>query len=94
MEDGSATWAELFGAYLRQNDLVIMEACRKVLKDFEEDLMACETWLEMFDALGKFYQPHMNREYFILIQSNQIGYLDEINDPQEFLKAYLQHYSK
>ena len=52
MEEASGTWAELFGAYLRQNDLVIMEACRKVLKDFEEDLMACETWLEMFDALG------------------------------------------
>ena len=55
MEEASYTWAELFGAFL----------C-KVLN--EKDLMVCETWLEMFDALCKCYQPQMNHKYFISIQ--------------------------
>jgi hypothetical protein len=29
-----------------------MEICRKVLKDFEEELLVCEDWLEMFDVMG------------------------------------------
>jgi hypothetical protein len=29
-----------------------MEACKRTLKEFEEDLMVCESMLEMFDVLG------------------------------------------
>ena len=47
-------WTEKFGNYIRHNDIVIMEVCRKVLKNFEEDLLVCEDWLEMFDVMGKF----------------------------------------
>jgi hypothetical protein len=32
-----------------------MEVCRKVLKDFEEELLVCEDWLEIFDVMGKIY---------------------------------------
>jgi len=66
---GEATpWTELFSAFIRQNDLAIMEACRKVLKEFEEDLLVCDTWQEMFDVLG---------------------FLDEVSEPQEFLRNLL-----
>lgn len=34
---------------------MLMEACKKVLKEFEEELIVCEDWMEMFDVLG-FYQ--------------------------------------
>lgn len=72
-EDASKTWTEQLSKHIRNNDLQIMEACRKVLKDFEEDLIVCEDWMEMFDVLG---------------------FLDEISDPQEFLKNYLQNFAK
>lgn len=72
-EDAAKSWTEHLSKHIRNNDLQIMEACRKVLKDFEEDLIVCEDWLEMFDVLG---------------------FLDEINDPQEFLKNYLQTFAK
>ena len=45
-------WTEKFGNYIRRNDIAIMEICRKVLKDFEEELLVCEDWLEMFDVMG------------------------------------------
>ncbi len=45
-------WTEKFGTYIRHNDIALMESCRKVLKEFEEDLFVCEEWLEMFDVLG------------------------------------------
>ena len=40
---------------IRHNDIKIMEVCRKVLKDFEEELLVCEDWLEIFDVMGKIY---------------------------------------
>jgi hypothetical protein len=52
-EENIATpWTELFGTYLRKNDIFIMDACRTVLKEFEENLFVCETWIEIFDVLG------------------------------------------
>ena len=48
----TATWSERFAIYIRQNDIALMESCRKVLKEFEEELMVCEAWQEMFDVLG------------------------------------------
>ena len=49
------SWTERFANYIRHNDISLMESCRRVLKEFEEELMVCEDWLEMFDVLG-FYQ--------------------------------------
>jgi len=67
------TWTEKFGNYIRHNDIAIMEICRKVLKDFEEELLVCEDWLEMFDVMG---------------------FLEDVNDPLEFLKTCLQNFAK
>ena len=53
-EESSVIWTERFANFLRHNDLVIMESCRRVLKEFEEELMVCEDWMEIFDVLGKF----------------------------------------
>ncbi len=52
-EDSQQVWKEKFGTYIRHNGITLMEACRKVLKEFEEDLLVCEDWMEMFDVLGK-----------------------------------------
>lgn len=51
--NSSQIWTEKFSTYIRHNDINIMEVCRKVLKDFEEELLVCEDWLEMFDVMGK-----------------------------------------
>ena len=48
----TSTWSERFATYIRQNDVALMESCRKVLKEFEDELMVCEAWQEMFDVLG------------------------------------------
>lgn len=47
-------WTEVFASYIRKNDTVLLEDCKKILKEFEEELMICEDWLEMFDVLGNF----------------------------------------
>jgi len=52
-EDSQQIWTEKFGTYIRHNDIALMESCKKVLKEFEEELMVCEDWMEMFDVLGK-----------------------------------------
>ena len=52
-DDPQQVWTEKFGTYIRHNDIALMESCRKVLKEFEEELMVCEDWMEMFDVLGK-----------------------------------------
>ena len=67
------SWSEKFATFIRHNDIGLMESCRKVLKEFEEELMVCEAWQEMFDVLGL---------------------LTDIEDPAEFLKSYLQNFSK
>jgi E3 ubiquitin-protein ligase UBR4 len=51
-ETSSPVWTEKFATYIRHNDIGLMDACRKILKEFEEDLMVCEDWVEMFDVLG------------------------------------------
>ena len=48
----AASWTETLCTYIRKNDVAIMEACKRTLKEFEEDLMVCESMLEMFDVLG------------------------------------------
>jgi hypothetical protein len=53
-EDQQQSWTEKFAMYIRQSDIALMEACRKVLKEFEQELMVCEDWVEIFDVLGKF----------------------------------------
>lgn len=50
--NSTASWTETLCTYIRKNDVVIMEACKKTLKEFEEDLMVCESLLEIFDVLG------------------------------------------
>jgi hypothetical protein len=47
-----STWTEQLAYYIRHNDVPLMEACRKVLKEFEEELIVCEDWIEIFDVLG------------------------------------------
>ena len=75
-----------------------MEACRKVLKEFEEDLMVCEDWMEMFDVLGKNLNFIRHKFWICFKLLNLIsfskGYLEEIAEPTEFLKAYLTTFSK
>ena len=51
-EEG-ASWTERFANYIRNNDLPMMDACRRVLKEFEDELLVCEDWMEIFDVLGK-----------------------------------------
>jgi len=72
-ENNSQAWTEKFATYIRHNDITIMEVCAKILKNFEEELLVCEEWLEMLDVMG---------------------FLEEINDPYEFLKNYLLTFSK
>ena len=52
VEDPSQIWTEILGNYIRHNDIVLMESCRQILKEFEEELMLCEDWNEMFDVIG------------------------------------------
>jgi hypothetical protein len=49
----TASWPETFANYIRHNDVALMESCAKVLKEFEEELMVCEDWMEIFDVLSK-----------------------------------------
>ncbi len=64
-------WTEQLSGYIRRNELTIIDACRRVLKDFEEELLVCESWQEMFDV---------------------IGLLDQVSDPNEFIKTLLNNY--
>jgi hypothetical protein len=48
-----ANWNERLANYIRRNDILLMDSCRKVLKEFEEELLVCEDWTEFFDVLGK-----------------------------------------
>ncbi len=52
IEDPQQPWTECFAYYIRHNDSLLMESCRKVLNEFEEELIVCEDWIEMFDVLG------------------------------------------
>ncbi len=47
------SWPETFATYIRHNDVALMESCVRILKEFEEELMVCEDWMEMFDVLSK-----------------------------------------
>jgi hypothetical protein len=96
-EDSQQVWTEKFGTYIRHNDIALMEACRKVLKEFEEDLMVCEDWMEMFDVLGKNFKHWY--QFWICFKLLKLicflkGYLEDITEPTEFLKAYLTTFSK
>ncbi|RMZ99744.1 E3 ubiquitin- ligase UBR4-like [Brachionus plicatilis] len=51
-QDGDRPWTELLATYIRHNDVAIMEFCKKILHQFEQELMVSEDWLEMFDVLG------------------------------------------
>jgi hypothetical protein len=55
MTDDQQSWTERFAYFIRHNDIMLMEASKKVLKEFEEELIVSEDWMEMFDVLG-FYQ--------------------------------------
>lgn len=46
------TWTETLASYIRNNDLGLMDCCKVILKEFEEELFVCEDWMEMFDVLG------------------------------------------
>lgn len=56
----SDVWTETFATYIRNNDVQLMESCTKVLKDFEEELIPCEDWLEMFDVMGMLLSISLN----------------------------------
>jgi hypothetical protein len=40
------------GQNLRGNDTHMMEACTRILKHFEHDLLASQTFEDLFNALG------------------------------------------
>ncbi len=52
--NSSKNWSEVFATYIRNNDVTLMENCAKCLKEFEEELIVCEDWLEIFDVLSKY----------------------------------------
>jgi hypothetical protein len=49
----ASAWTECLANYIRHNDVALMEACRRVLKQFEDELIVCEDWIEMFEVTGK-----------------------------------------
>lgn len=73
-ENNSQAWTEKFATYIRHNDITIMEVCAKILKNFEEELLVCEEWLEMLDVMGKnifskttkyFSNSNVNKKFFL-----------------------------
>lgn len=95
VEGSGEIWTEALANYIRHNDIGLMDSCKTVLRQFEEELMVCEDWIEMFDVLGIFYLFPVflcDIETCINFILCILGFLSEINDPVEFLKTHLNSF--
>ena len=48
--DGS--WSSTLADYIRNNDKPLIEACDKVLRGYEDELLPCESVAEIMDVIG------------------------------------------
>jgi E3 ubiquitin-protein ligase UBR4 len=51
--DSATSWSQALADFIRHNDQSLAETCEKLLREYQQEYLACQSFSEMIDVLGE-----------------------------------------